>query len=101
MKEYTLDQFIKDECSRDEKFKKECIQNEDEREFILSMIKARKQRNLTQKDLAKLCGVTQSKISKIENGDANPTLKVLRKIANALNMNIIFVPKDDVQIQTR
>ncbi len=44
----------------------------------------RERKKLTQKDLAQLCGVTQTTISEIENGKANPTIDVLARISEAL-----------------
>ena len=42
-----------------------------------------------------LTGIDQADISKIENGNANPSIKTLTRIASAMNMNlkIEFVPK--------
>jgi transcriptional regulator with XRE-family HTH domain len=44
----------------------------------------RERKQLTQKRLASLAGVTQATISELENGKANPTLDVIVKIAAAL-----------------
>nr|MCM0165635.1 helix-turn-helix domain-containing protein [Paeniclostridium ghonii] len=52
--------------------------------------RARKKRNLTQKQLAKMCGLTQGHISKLENfehGDSLPTLRHIIIIARELNLN--------------
>ena len=56
---------------------------------------------MTQKQLSKMTGISQGKLSKIENGEANPTLKVMSKIANALGMNISLVPKQVQMLQVR
>lgn len=56
---------------------------------------------MTQKQLSKMTGISQGKLSKIENGEANPTLKVMSKIANALGMNISLVPKQVQMLQIR
>jgi transcriptional regulator with XRE-family HTH domain len=47
----------------------------------------RKARGLSQVDLAEMVGVTQGLISKIERGDANPTLDVILRLANALQVS--------------
>lgn len=47
--------------------------------------KLRKALNLTQNELAKKIGVTQSAIAAWESGKANPKLSKLNKIAEALN----------------
>ena len=41
---------------------------------------ARKEKNLTQKDLAKLIGTKQSNISRLESGNYNPTIEFLNKV---------------------
>lgn len=45
---------------------------------------ARQDRNLSQGELAKLVGVTQQQIAKLEDPDANPSLSTLEKVAAAL-----------------
>lgn len=101
MKEYTLNDFIKDECINDPEFKQIWEEEAPERDFLLSMIQARKAKKLTQSQLAKLTGISQGKISKIESGEANPTLKVMTKIATALDMTLGFIPKQVQMLQIR
>ena len=48
----------------------------------------RKKNNITQKDLAKLVGVTQGYVSKIENGTAMPNLLFVNKIRVKFNVNL-------------
>lgn len=47
----------------------------------------RKARGLSQAELADLVGVTQGLISKIENGDGNPTLETIMRLAVALRVS--------------
>jgi transcriptional regulator with XRE-family HTH domain len=42
----------------------------------------RKERSLTQRELAQLIKTTQSCISRLESGNYNPTLRFLQKIAD-------------------
>ena len=58
------------------------------------LISCRSRGNLTQKQLSELTGIDQADISKIENGNANPSIKTLTRIASAMNMTlkIEFVP---------
>ena len=48
----------------------------------------RKNRNLTQEELAERCNLTLNYIGKIERGEAQPTLEALHAIANALKTNL-------------
>ncbi|MDE6021571.1 MAG: helix-turn-helix transcriptional regulator [Ruminococcus sp.] len=70
--------------------------NELEPEFqiINAMLDARKEKNLTQKELSELTGIAQADISKLENGTANPSVKTLQRLANGMGMTvkIEFVP---------
>ena len=81
---------------KDPEFKKEWDNLEPEMEVVRAMIKARTAQNLTQKDLAEKTGINQANISKLENGNMNPSLKLLKRLADGLGMNlrIEFVPKN-------
>ena len=50
---------------------------------------------MTQKQLSETTGIAQSDISKIENGSGNPIIKILKRLAEGLGMNlkIEFTPK--------
>lgn len=59
----------------------------------------RKSRDLTQKALAKLSGMTQNRISKLENPDgAEPNIRTLRSIASAFDCALVvrFVPYSEL-----
>lgn len=43
---------------------------------------------MTQKDLAAVTGITQGDISKLEQGNSNPSLKTLQRIADGLGMQL-------------
>lgn len=45
---------------------------------------------LTQEELAKKIGIDQSDLSKIEKGTANPTIKMIKRIADSLDSKISF-----------
>lgn len=75
-------------------FKVEYDALEPEFQIIKAMLDGRNKLNLTQKDLAELSGITQADISRLENGNANPSIRTLKKLAAAMNMtlDIKFVP---------
>jgi transcriptional regulator with XRE-family HTH domain len=75
-------------------FKVEYDALEPECAIIQAMIDARKDANFSQKELAKKTGINQADISKIENGNANPSLKTLKRLACGLNkrLKIEFLP---------
>lgn len=59
-----------------------------EYDIIQSMINARVQQNMTQKDLAAKTGITQADISRIEKGIRNPSLNTVKKLARGLGMQL-------------
>lgn len=75
-------------------FKKEWDDIQPEMDVIRAMIDARIEQNLTQKELAARTGIDQSDISKLENGTRNPSLKLLKRLAHGMGMQlkIEFVP---------
>ena len=76
-------------------FKNEWINLQPEMELIRTIVKARTDKNITQKELSIKTGINQADISKIETGTRKPSLKILEKIADALDMaiKIQFVPR--------
>lgn len=67
--------------------------------IIQAIIDARESCHMTQKELSERTGIAQTEISKLENGNRNPSIKLLQRLANGLNMNlkIIFEPKKELQ----
>lgn len=45
-------------------------------------------RNLSLRELAKATGISKAQLNRIENGQSDPTLKTMCRIAKALNMQI-------------
>jgi transcriptional regulator with XRE-family HTH domain len=61
--------------------------------FILgdAVIRARTQKGLSQAELAELVGTKQANISRIESALGNPTLKLISKIMNVLDIQVQLV----------
>ena len=80
----------------DSSFKEEWENYQPEYEAMKAVLDARLSNNLSQSELATISGINQSEISKIESGNRNPSIKILRKIANAMDMHIEikFVPNE-------
>lgn len=79
---------------KDPEVKKEYDALAPEYAIIQAMIDARQASGLTQKQLADKTGIAQADISKLENGNANPSLKTLQRLAAGMGMQvkIEFVP---------
>ncbi len=76
-------------------FRREYEAIQPEMDIIRAIVEARQSRNLTQKELATRTGINQADISKLENGNRNPSLNMLKKLAAGLDMSlkIEFVPR--------
>lgn len=63
--------------------------------IIRALLDARLESGITQQELAKRSGIAQGDISKIERGNGNPSIKTLKKLADAMgkDVQIRFVPK--------
>ena len=57
-------------------------------DIIRAMVAARKERNMTQKELAEKTGITQADISRIENGTRNPSLDMIKRLAKGMGMRL-------------
>ena len=86
--------YLSEQLKNDE-FKAEYEKLEPEFSIIQAVIDARKSTNITQKELAERTGIAQSDISKLENGNSNPTLGMLKRLADGMGMTVKlqFVPK--------
>ncbi len=80
---------------KEEGFRREYEAIQPEMDIIRAIVEARQSRNLTQKELATRTGINQADISKLENGNRNPSLNMLKKLAAGLDMSlkIEFVPR--------
>lgn len=93
----TLKQY-KDEQMKDSAFAKEYEAIQPEMDVIRAIVEARMSQNMTQKELAERTGINQADISKLENGTRNPSINLLKRLAEGMGMvlKIEFVPKQKV-----
>ena len=79
---------------RDPTFKEEWDALEPEFSIMQAMIDARKASGLTQKQLSERTGIAQADISKLESGNANPSLKTLQRLAAGMGrkVKVEFLP---------
>ena len=64
--------------------------------FVKNLLETRKKQKWTQKQLADRTGIAQADISKLERGNANPSLRTLQRLAAGMGMRvkIEFVPAE-------
>ena len=80
---------------QNEDFRKEYEAIQPEMDVIRAIVEARTSQNLTQQELAERTGINQADISKLENGTRNPSINLLKRLADGMGMmlKIEFVPK--------
>lgn len=59
----------------------------------------RKERHLTQSQLAEMLGTTKQVISRYEHGDSNPKIELVCKYAEILGVAVDYLLKDDVSAE--
>ena len=69
-----------------------------ESEIIQATVEARKNKKITQQELSKKSGLTQSAIARVENGTHSPTLQTMIKYLNAMDYTFKVVPKQKHKI---
>ncbi len=81
--------------NKDPEVRKELKRLEPEYQIISQVLTLRKEKKITQAQLAELLNDSQPNISRLESGTYNPTLAKLKKIASCLDkkLEIKFVPK--------
>ncbi|WP_029072259.1 helix-turn-helix domain-containing protein [Kandleria vitulina] len=89
---------VLNEQMQNNEFKKEYEAIQPGMNVIRAIVDARTSQNLTQKELDRRSGINQADISKIENGTRNPSLKLLKRLADGMGMvlKIEFVPKENI-----
>ena len=83
----------------DHELKKEYDALAPEYDIIQALIDARKTQNITQRELSEKTGITQADISRIENGTRNPSLSMMKRLAEGLGMvlKLEFVKSDQLK----
>ena len=79
---------MKEDMLKDEEFRVEYKKLKPRYEAIEQIIRARKEQNMTQSELAKRVGTQKSNISRLESGNYNLSLDFLAKVAESLGKNL-------------
>lgn len=87
-------QHLKEELMRDDEFRKEYEAIQPEMDITRALLDARIRTGLTQMELAEKTGISQADISRLENGTRNPSLALLKRLAEAMDstLRIEFIP---------
>ena len=87
-----FDDFLEEQL-KDPEIKKEWDTLQPEMAIIQAILDARINSGLTQKELSKRTGIAQGDISKLERGNANPSIRTLQRLAAGMGkvLRIEFV----------
>ena len=81
----TFEEHLEEEL-RDPSFRKVWEASEADYQIARQMIKARLEKKMSQRALAKKAKTTQARISELEGQNANPSLATLKRISEALGI---------------
>ena len=86
---------LTEELMLDPEFRKEYDSLQPEMDIKRAILNARIHAGMTQTELSKKSGISQADISRLENGSRNPSIALLKRLANAMDstLKIEFVPR--------
>jgi transcriptional regulator with XRE-family HTH domain len=84
---------FKEELMKDPEFRKAYEDMEPRYAMIRALISRRNELRLSQTQLARLIGMQQPAISRLEGGGLNTTVETLFKVADALSLDVEFKPR--------
>lgn len=82
-----FDDFLAEQM-KDPEFKKEYEALQPEFAIMKAMLEARIQTGLTKEELSEKTGLAQRDISKLENGNANPSIRTLKRLAEGMGKTL-------------
>ena len=87
---------LKKRWMEDPEFREEYAKADEEYALVEALVRARTAANLTQAELARQIGKTQSAVARLEGGRVSPSFTTLRRYAEATGtrLTIALVPAD-------
>lgn len=80
-------------CKTNSGIGKDIDEVEERARIVSAMIDQRHNLNLSQRDLAEMCGLPHSSIARIESGKSSPNLTTLLKIFDTLGLTLSVQPR--------
>ena len=81
---------LKERFMKDSAFREEYARVDEEYALVEAMVRARAAAKLTQAELAARMGTTQSAIARLEGGRLSPSIRTLRRYAEATGTRLTF-----------
>jgi len=95
----TFDSHLKEKL-KNKRFKRMYEEEKELLDISLKILEARREKNLSQAELANRAHITQQQLSRIENG-RNFNIKTLLKLCDALNLSLDFKERPKLQLSHR
>ena len=92
-------QYVKEQIKGDRRFAKDLEDVRVQVRLAVMIAHLREDKGLSQRDLARITGLKQPQIARIESGDYLPTLETLWKLADALGAQVIIGPHQRLEIK--
>ena len=92
-KQVDINEIIQESLETDSELKQMWEESRMEYQVLGELVKMRKEKGLSQAELAQKSGNKQQVISRIENKENSPTLKTLCGLLDVLEYDIQFIPR--------
>src|SRR3990167_1340543 len=92
-------QYVKEQIKGDRRFAKDLEEARVSVRIAVMIARLREDKNLSQRDLARITGLKQPQIARIESGNYLPTLETLWKLADALKAKVIIGPHQHLEFK--
>ena len=92
-------QYVKEQIKKDRRFAKDLEEVRVSVRIAVMITRMREDKGLSQRDLARITGLKQPQIARIESGDYLPTLETLMILADALGAQVIIGPHQSLEIK--
>lgn len=93
-KEINVREIINEEKHSNSEFEKAWEESRTEYKLLADLVRLRKEKNITQGELAKVTGNKQQVISRIEKRENSPTLKTFCGLLNTLGYDLQIVKRE-------
>jgi transcriptional regulator with XRE-family HTH domain len=84
------DELLAEQLESDQAFRAEWERTALARAVAVALVRYRAEHELVQKDLAKLLGMTQPQVARLEAGEVNPRIDTLMRLASDLGIEFII-----------
>lgn len=91
--------YVKEQIKRSRRLAKDLAEARTEVRLAVMIAKLREKRGYTQRELAKVTGIKQPQIARIERGGHMPSVETLWRLADALKAKVIIGPHQRLEIK--